>query len=65
MLNSSWNLLNTVVKVKTERLYGYGTVLSIWAVYPHDHMADWQMQLAVYPASQESTIQYIASPEKC
>ena len=31
--------------MKTEWLYGYGKVVSVSVVYPHNHMADWELQL--------------------
>lgn len=35
----SYNLLNTVLKVKNRM------VVNVSVVYPHDHMAAWELQL--------------------
>lgn len=38
-----FNLLNTVLKVKNRTDVCYRMVLSASVVYPHDHMADWEL----------------------
>lgn len=45
MLNISCNLLNVVLKVET-RVSIWVQVVSIWVVYPCDHVADWGSPLA-------------------
>ena len=40
VLNNSYNMLNTVLKVKTAWLSGYRMVANISVVYPHDCLAD-------------------------
>lgn len=65
MLNISYNLLNTVLKVKNRVVIWVHVVASILVVYSPDHMVHWEQWLtATAPASLESILPYITTPGK-
>ena len=58
VLNISYNVLKTVLKVKNRVVIWHRVVVSVSVVCSYDHMADWK------PASPERTVLSTASPEK-
>ena len=49
-------------KWKTERPYEYRMALCVSVVYPHDHAADWELQLAVAAQHHESIVPHTTNP---
>ena len=54
VLNIWCNLLNKVLywKWEMEWFYGYRMIITILVVYPHDHIADWELLLATVAQNQ-------------
>lgn len=50
VFNISCNILNAVLKVKTEWLCGFRMVFSVSVVYPCDCVANWELWLTALPS---------------
>ena len=55
VLNTSWNVLNTVLKVQNRMVF------SVLVVYPRERITDWELGLLPRPASQKGIIVYSAT----
>ena len=60
MLNSSWDLLNTVLKVKNRMVLRVQNSLSVLIVYPPDSVVEWELRQAV-PAQYHKRLSYYIS----
>ena len=64
VLNISCNLLNTVLKVKTEWLYGYRMAVSVLVFHPHDLWLTGSFSLLPVPDIMGEHLMQISSPQR-
>ena len=59
LLNISCNFLKTVLRVKNNGCIGYRMVVSILAVHPRAHVAEWELQLTATAQHHEKVSYHI------
>ena len=51
-------------KEKPEQSFGTSMVLSVWVVYPHAHLVDWELQLTAFAQRHQRVSYQIALVQK-